>query len=257
MSNNYPNSRNERVSALDSTLELLSNIYKEVKHFLGVVFIDRALRSIVSWYDKRHPIANNKRAKASSTNRQDSLLKEEIESLNKTISKLKDTLKALKANNDILNKQIERLNYDKDSLNNEIVNLQSENMKVSSRAEYLEIANSDLMKRCLPENNIPSMIYYAQGDATGQNLRKVSTTKNSQHIYRIETIPGDTTAAIFEPDIDHNIQDTIENRNITLIACDILGIAPNASWIEVQEKGRASFRNNRWEVTTKAKIRLL
>lgn len=242
---------NTKVSALDSALKLLMDVYKKTSFFLGCLLIDNILRSIVHWYDKRHP---NSKKNESNNSEEIILLNERITTLHSRISVLESSVKILKTNESSLNSQKESALAEIKSKDNELSRLMNEYKQLVSQISELRKENQKLLQRCLPETEIPSMIYYAQGDASGLYLRKLSTEKTSGHIYKITTFAGDTTSSIFEPYIETNIQDIINNRNLTLIACEIIRIEPNASSIQVCEAGKAKYENNKWKVINKAKI---
>lgn len=243
--------KNNKVSALDSALKLLMTLYRKVRYYIGLLLIDIALRRIVCWYDKSHPNSNKKKANYSEDV---ALLNEKIISLQRTVSELNNSLGILKSKESVLISQRESLFVDINNKTKELATLNEEMRRIHSQNDELRNENDQLLGRCLPETDIPSMIYYAQGDASGLNFRKISTIKTPQHIYKISTIPGNAASAIFEPIVESDLVDVINNRNLTLIACDILSIASNASAIVVCEKGRAIKKNNKWIVTCKAKI---
>lgn len=243
--------RNKGVSALDSALKLLMDIYKRIRYFLGCLLIDNALRNVVRWYDKRHP---DSRKKDSVYTKDLFHLNEKISSLQRTISELNNSIGVLKSKELSFNSQKETLLADLRKKDHEISLLIEEKEQMGSQNSELRDENQNLLRRCLPVTEVPSMIYYAQGDASGLYLRKISTVRTSEHIYRIVTLAGDSLSAMFEPVVESNIQDIINNRNLTLIACEILRINPNASSIQVCEAGKVLCENNKWKVTNKAKI---
>lgn len=242
---------NTKVSALDSALKLLMDVYKKTRYFLGCLLIDNLLRSIVHWYDKRHP---NSKKKEFNNSEEVIHLNERITTLLRRISELESSVKILKANESSLKSQKESILAEIKSKDNELSRLINEHNQMISQIAELRNENQKLLQRCLPETEIPSMIYYAQGDASGLYLRKLSTERTSEHIYKMTTFAGDTTSAIFEPYLETNIQEIINNRNLTLIACEIMRIEPNASRIQVCEAGMAKCENNKWKVINKAKI---
>ncbi len=243
--------RNKRVSALDSALKLLMDVYKKIRFFLGRLLIDNALRSVVHWYDKRH---HNTKKKNLFFSEEGVHLNEKITSLQRTISELDNNIDILKSKETSLIRQRDTLFDEIRRKDNEIYTLNEEKKLMISQNSELQNENRKLLRRCLPETEIPSMIYYAQGDAIGLYLRKISTIRTPEHIYRITTFVGDTSSATFEPYVEANIQDIISNRSLTLIACDIIRIDPNASNIQVCEVGKVIYENNKWKVTSKAKI---
>lgn len=252
MSEISQNNKSDKVSALDSALELLMSFYTKTRYFLGKILIDRAMRTIVSWYDSRHSVSSQNRLGCSGE--RDKSLLDQTERLNRYISKLEETVSVLNSKMDNLKSQNAALSDNANHLSERNGLLDKEKERMLSQINELQQANARLLGKCLPESDLPAMIYYAQGDATGLNLRKISTTRTSQHIYRIATMPGNAAMAIFEPIVGADCRDVIENRNITLIACDIESIASNASTIVVREKGKAIFENNKWKVISKAKI---
>ena len=54
MTNNSKQNRDNKNSALDTTLKILLLIWKKIKHYAGLLIIDKLMRNIVSWYDKKH-----------------------------------------------------------------------------------------------------------------------------------------------------------------------------------------------------------
>lgn len=242
---------NTKVSALDSAQKLLMDVYKKIRFSLGCLLIDNILRGIVNWYDKRHP---NSKKKDSVCSEEVLHLKEKISLLQRSISELDSRIEIFKSKEISFIRQRDTLLADVRGKENEISTLSVENRLLLSQNTELQNENKKLLRRCLPEKEIPSMIYYAQGDAIGFYLRKVSTVRTPDHIYRIATSVGDTSVATFEPYIESNLQDIISNRNVTLIACDIIRIDPNASSIQVCEAGKVICENNKWKVISKAKI---
>lgn len=251
MSKYKQNISKKNVSALDSALKLLMDVYKKIRFFLGCLLIDNLFRSVVHWYDKRHPISKKKE---SNNSEEVVRLNEKIKTLQSAMSELERSINILESKESSLNRQKESILTEMNTKDNEISRLINEHNQMIPQISELRNENQRLLQRCLPETEIPSMIYYAQGDASGLYLRKLSTKKTSEHIYKIMTFAGDTTSAIFEPYIETNIQEIINNRNLTLIACEIMRIDPNASSIQICEAGKAKCENNKWKVTNKAKI---
>lgn len=248
----HPDKR--KVSALDSTLKLLSEKYRKVRHYVGVMLIDKFMRNSVEWYDQHH-------SKKSVLNTHDA---DQISSLNQ---KLKESEREREAMQDRLLEEREKLRDVRikfqsletsfSALKSDFEALENNNRKLSNLIETLNEQNSNLARKCLPEDEIPSMTYYAQGDATGLYLRKLSTIKGEEQIYTLHTSPGNTHIAEFYPLIKGNVNEIIANRNLTLLACDIMGISQNPGSIEVISFGKAQFQNNKWAVINKAKIRII
>ena len=252
--NEQNKSNNNQVSALDTALKLLLDVYRKIKYFLGVIIVDKFMRSCLNWYDKRHPNSSNLHKQQNESIRTIQLQldqkKQETEALHQQIAEENKRSKNMHL-------QLEEIKADFSGLQFNYENLLEENKALKNSIKNLNSQNAYLSQRCLPETEIPSMIYYAQGDATGMNLRKVTTTKNIEQIYILHTRPGNTQSAEFYPIIRDYLNEIVQNRHLTLLACEIMGIAPNPTKIEVLSPGQALFQNNRWVVTNKAKIKIL
>lgn len=246
---------NNRVSALETALKHLLSLWKTFRHHAGIIVIDNLMRHTVLWYDKNHSkgtvlsedneykihhtIPSEATSKQNEYNELKSQLDSEIsENLNmrQQISHLKNTLEETEKANSVLQRNLTVLETEFKTLRKE---------------------SEVLRKRCRPESDIPSMIFYAQGDSSGAYLRKVAAIKTSEHLYQLQTQPGDTTICSFFPIIQSNIQYHISNRNIMLSACEIVGIDSSPTSIIIEEEGKAILENNRWKVIHKAKIKLI
>lgn len=255
MTNTIKHNSNKRVSALDTALKLLLSLWNKFKYYVGLILIDNIMRNIVAWYDKRHSKATPNRIQKEA----DEINRLEVELKNKSLECDRLQLEydsRLKENED-LKRQMSDLKMSLDVRNQSFSQLQRDFSELVSANEALTNESLELRKRCLPASDVPSMIYFAQGDASGLWLRKVSTSLSNDHIYKITTAVGDTSECSFSPLIKTNLSEIITNRNITLIACDIISIAPGSSSIEVIDEGNAVLENNRWKVTRKAKIKLI
>jgi len=250
-----PKNSNNKVSALDTALKLLLSLWNKIKYYAGLLIIDNLMRNIVIWYDKRHPEPTPARKRQES----------------EEILKVRSMIDAKETECLGLRSQINKSRQECVSLNQEISRLKvsltqyketSETLRFSlnelkSKVESLQHESEDLRKRCLPETEIPSMIYYAQGDTLGLWLRKISTIKTNEHLYQLITKQGNASICIFTPMIQTDLTDIIANRNITLLACEIISISPSASSIEIVESGEAMLDKNRWKIIHKAKIKLI
>lgn len=255
MTNTIKHNSNKRVSALDTALKLLLSLWNKLKYYVGLILIDNIMRNIVAWYDKRHSKASPNRIQKE-TNEINRL---EVELKNKSLECDRLQLKCnskIKENED-LKQQLSDLKMSLDNQNQSFSQLHQDFAELVNINEALTNESHELRKHCLPASDVPSMIYFAQGDASGLWLRKVSTSLSNDHIYKITTNVGDTSECSFSPLIKTNLSEIITNRNITLIACEIISIAPASSSIEVIEEGNAVLENNRWKVTRKAKIKLI
>lgn len=241
-------------AAFDAVLRALCALCRKARHYAGKFFVDYLMRGAVAWYDRRHPHPSAKRRQHET---EASLkLRAAVAAREKECGKLMAEIKAAGQERAQLDFRISQLQAELSQLRSASLGYQKRAADASARTEALEREAEELRRRCLPENEIPAMTYYAQGSATALELRKVSPVRQNGHIYRLTTRPGDTTAATFRPMAVANAAEVIANRNVTLIACEITGIGPSPSAIEPVADGEATFRNNRWEVTRKAKIKL-
>lgn len=252
----YHSDKNKKiVSALDTALKLLLALWKKTKYFMGLFLIDNLMRNIVSWYDERHlkATANSENKDKADYQRIEAILKAKENECHG----LQSQLDVKRDENQNLKEQIIHLRSTLDGLKESCAKLQQDNSGLKKKIGILKAEIDGLQKRCLPESDVPSMIYFAQGDATGLWLRKVSTAMSIGHMYKLITKPGDTSICNFSPIKQDNMAEVIANRSVTLLACEIIGIAPAASAIEIIEDGVAALENNRWKVTHKAKIKLV
>lgn len=229
---------------------------KWVKHEAGILLVDNLMRSIVLWYDKRHPKASPKRRLATDSEVQ--RLQNVVADKEKDINGLRARLDRKEQEQNSLKAQLQQSRDALAQAEKARADLQGQTARLNDELNRSKAEASELRRRCLPADELPAMVYYAQGNASGPWLRKVSTTKRSDHYYRMETTPGDTATCSFRPIVQDNVGYIIANRNVTLLACDILGIAAKPTTIEVVEDGQATLDNdNKWKVTRKAKIKLV
>lgn len=257
MTNSKQNCSN-KFSVVDATLKILLLIWKKIRHYAGVLIIDNLMRNIVLWYDKRHlrlkSMSRPKNQGGEDIYKIRVLLDAKETECGELRSQLKESLE--KCEN--LSQNITQLKTLLVQSQEKTTQLQLRLKESESRIESLQHESEDLRKRCLPQTEIPSMIYYGQGDTSGLWLRKVSPIKTNEHLYQLNTRQGDTSVCQFAPILQKNLADTISNRSITLLACDIISIAPSPSSIETVECGEAVLdENNRWKVVRKAKIKLI
>ena len=255
MSNSYQNKYDNRVSALDTALTFLLSLWKKIKYYVGILLIDTLLRNIVIWYDKHKSTAtkNQKRQESEILHNLNSVLK----SKEKECCELKTQLEIVKKDKQNLIKQTSQLN---DFLNEEKelnTKFKQSLTDLEDSVNSLKKESEELRKRSLPKSQIPSMIFYAQGDSSGLWLRKISAVMSSDHLYTLKTKPYDTTVCTFMPIVQTDMTDIISNRNVTLLACEIISIAGNSTSIQIVEEGMAMLENNHWKVMQKAKIKII
>lgn len=243
------------LSALNSTLKVLLWIWRKIKYYSGLLLIDKLLRSIVLWYDKRH--VNITSGKRHQDNSEVKRIYSILEHKEYECNDLKNRLDSIQQDYSSLMQRTEILNNSLKESNEHTARLQHDLLQKEAEIEAINKEKEVIKKRCLPENDIPEMIYFAQGDTTGEWFRRISTKRSSEHLFELRTYQGDTSVCSFKPIANTNISYIIYNRNITLLPCEILDISPSASSIETVEKGRARLENNRWKIVKKAKIKLI
>ena len=252
-------------SACNTMLKLLSELYVKTRHNLGLIVIDRGMRDTLAWYDRKHPAGTPRRKiHEAESNRQ---YLRRIDDLSEALDREREAHAAEKKRADhlisernILRDRKQQLEADLNAARSQCAELERASVDLrhdfEARMGALQRRTEDLLRRCLPETEIPSMVYYAEGDASGLYLRKLSTMQATGHIYRITTYPGNTSVANFEPYINNNLPYIIDNRSVFLTACDIKGISSNPSIIRVITPGEAKMEEGRWKVTRRAIIEL-
>lgn len=249
------NHSHSEVSVLRKALELLMKTLKTIARYLGIVFVDKGMRSLVRWYDRRHQHSNGHKDSQSGGKTND--FKAEIARLKQHYKILETQLADGKKHCTELETEVTASNSAKDHLQQELSHLQEQVRQLKADNDTLTERNNSLVRRCLPESEVPSMIYYAEGDAAAMSLRKSSATDSSDKIYKLRTFQGDSHKAEFVPLVKQNIKEVIAYRHSYLTACEITGIAAHPTSIEVEEPGEAVFDQNKWKVIKKAKIKLI
>lgn len=259
MSPNGPQQK-KWVSALHSALESFSVFMQRMAHELGILVIDKGMRSVVGWYDSRHgdapsSFANGKGCCNSAPDT--SALEAEISRLHHSIDALRQEAVRKDAEISRLRDSNAGLSRESEALQAECRDLREQCRQLTDR-EHTLMEEADLLRRrCLPQSNVPACIYYAQGDTSGEYLRKAVTQWTDDCVYEIHTLPGDTSQGEFYPVVNRDLQYVIDNRNVTLAACRINLIAPGAVDIAVVANGRVALEGGKWKVIEKAIIELI
>lgn len=266
MTQKQPTFSDRLVSACNAMLKLLSELYAKTRHMLGLLVIDRGMRDTVAWYDRKHPAGTSRRKMHEAENNRRYL---------QQIADLRKSVKAAREATETQRQRAEGLGAEQETLRTHIKKLDTALNEAEIRYSSLEntagnqihdlealiatlrCQTDDLLRRCLPESEIPSMVYYAEGDASGLYLRKPATKPEDGHIYRLVTHPGNTLKADFEPHIKANLPYIVENRNVFLTACDIKGISSSPSRIRVIDPGETIMEDGRWKVVRRAVIELI
>lgn len=256
------------VSALHSALESFSVFMQRVAHELGILVIDKGMRSVVGWYDSRHGGASASSSPSSSSSSagdwrhnpaapDTSALEAEIERLRRSMDASRREVEGKDAEISRLRDSNARLSRESEALQAECRDLREQCRQLTDREQTLTEEADLLRRRCLPQTNVPACIYYAQGDTSGEYLRKAVTQWTDDCVYEIHTHPGDTSQGEFYPVVNRDLQYVIDNRNVTLAACRINLIAPGAVDIAVVANGRVALEGGKWKVIEKAIIELI
>ncbi len=261
MSENYENTQVE-VSAPQKVLKLLLRVFNQIKYFAGLLLIDNWMRRIMAWYDLRHPNPTPRRKKYDNSRvkalqKEILFLNEECDRLEGEVSKEKETISTLHQNQEEAKRKYQTLQQEIEQYQKEALIIQSEKLGMERDLEKLKGEITRLLGKCIPDTEIPAMIYYGTGDAQGLNIRKVTVVASDTSTYRLTTFQGDSSKAYFEPILGSHTKDVIANRNVTLLACEIVSIAANPSSIEVIEPGEAVKENNKWRVVKKSKVKIV
>lgn len=229
---------------------------KQICRILDRLFIDIVLRKIVENYDSRHKkIKRNVVAEAKFH-------------YSKEIERLQNISKDLLEENKRLNVALENCEEEKEYLSKEMNELKETNEIFSDSIADLRntIRNLSFEKNKNIVNNIPGKTHknidktkdgclYAEPDATGTILRKISANETKYSLFRLELL--NEQVCKFYVLNNASTPMYINNRSVSLLACQILEVAPNPTKFEVVEAGTAVKNNNNWIVMEPAKIKIL
>lgn len=222
------------------------------------ITIDIVCRKLVQYYDNKHC------KKTKKTVEQVSTTKETVEKHKEENEDLKNKLKALEKEILELKSNLENVKYDRDEVikTNEIFALDIEELKKTitsfsrTKAATLKQENS-LVKKALAENESKPLCLFAEPDATGAILRKPSTSESKYSLYRLNISETNEQLCTFSVINNDATKTYIANRNVSLLACQILEIASNPLSFVTIEPGTAVKENNNWVVATPAKIKIV
>ena len=229
---------------------------KQICRVLDRLLVDIALRRIVENYDRRHN--KNKKNVVDETENQ---VHNEPERLQNMIITL---LKEKKA----LNEALEQCEQAKEVLSNEKEELIETNEFFASSIEDLQntIKTLSFEQNTKIVNKIPNKVnekieqtkdsyLYAEPDATGTILRKISPKETKYSLFRLELLNEQVCKFYVLNNTATPMY--INNRSISLLACQIVKVAPNPTKFEIVEAGTAVKNNNNWIVMEPAKIKIL
>ena len=98
---------------------------------------------------------------------------------------------------------------------------------------------------------------YAEPDATGAILRKISSSVTKYSLYKLTLSSPDDLICKFSLLNNEATSMYIDNREMALHACKVLEISSNPNSFETIEPGTAVKENSNWVVTSQAKIKII
>ena len=228
---------------------------KQICRVLDRLLVDIALRKIVNNYDSRH----NKNEK--------NVVAEEKKQVHNELERLQNMIKNLLVENNALNETLE-LYAQKEVLSTEKDELIKTNEFFANSLEDLQntIKTLSFEQNTKIVNNVPSKAnenkelakasnLYAEPDATGTILRKISANETKYSLFRLELL--NEQVCKFYVLNNASTPMYINNRSISLLACQIVEVAPNPTKFEMVEAGTAVKNNHNWIVMESAKIKIL
>lgn len=229
---------------------------KQICKVLDRLLVDIALRKIVENYDSRHN--KNKKNVVAEIKKQD----------HNELERLQNMIKNLLVEKNALNETLEQYAQDKEVLSNEKNELIKTNEFFASSLEDLQNTiktlsfeqNTKIVKKVPSKADeklvLPKDSYlYAEPDATGTILRKISPKETKYSLFRLELL--NEQVCKFYVLNNATTPMYINNRGISLLACQIVEVAQNPTKFEIVEAGTAVKNNNNWIVMEPAKIKIL
>ena len=229
---------------------------KQICRVLDRLLVDIALRKIVNNYDSRH----NKNEK--------NVVAEEKKQVHNELERLQNMIKNLLVENNALNETLELYAQEKEVLSTEKDELIKTNEFFANSLEDLQntIKTLSFEQNTKIVNNVPSKAnenkelakasnLYAEPDATGTILRKISANETKYSLFRLELL--NEQVCKFYVLNNASTPMYINNRSISLLACQIVEVTPNPTKFEMVEAGTAVKNNHNWIVMESAKIKIL
>lgn len=229
---------------------------KQICRVLDRLLVDIALRGIVENYDRRHN--KNKR----------NVVDEAENQVHNELERLQFMIKTLLGEKKALNETLEQCEQAKEVLSNEKEELIETNEFFASSIEDLQntIKTLSFEQNTKIVNKITNKVnekieqtkdsyLYAEPDATCTILRKISPKETKYSLFRLELLNKQVCKFYVLNNAATPMY--INNRSISLLACQIVQVAPNPTKFEIVEAGTAVKNNNNWIVMEPAKIKIL
>lgn len=230
---------------------------KRTGRWLESIIVGKAMRALVRDYDRRRGICGPPAAPAGRKT-----ASAETEDLSRQLSEARKACDAAKRESA---QKDEELRQARQEAENERQlaekNLQQALARKDEEAEKLRREIEQLRSRLnagQQKKAAGPTLLYAEADASSPCLRKVTLQPDSFTQYVIETggadHPDEGTFRIYE-EADH--ARIIENRVLSLLACDVASIAANPTRIVTEEPGAARREGAAWRVVRPARIRIV
>lgn len=236
-------------------------IYDMAKRTLNImekVTIDIVCRKLVQYYDNKHGIETRNNVE------QAEITTEAAEKYKKENKELKTKVSTLEVEIHDLNSKLE----DAESVRDELIetnegfaqDIQALRDTIASfsrtRAASFQQEKSYAQEvQSVKEPN--GLCMFAEPDATGAILRKPSTSETKYSLYKLNISESNEQLCTFCVINNEATETYIANRNVSLLACQILEIASNPQSFVTVEPGTAVKENNNWVVASPAKIKIV
>lgn len=231
---------------------------KQTFNTLEKFTIDIVCRKLVQYYDNKHGVKTKKIAEQTSTS------KETIEKYKNENRVLKTRIKDLEVEIRELKSKLETAEFTRNEVieTNEIFAQAIQTLKDTiasfSRTKAATLKQEKSIEKGKLDNTEPKhLCLFAEPDATGAILRKVSTNESKYSLYKLNISESNEQLCTFSVINNDATETYIANRNVSLLACQILEIASNPLSFVTVEPGTAVKENNNWVVASPAKIKIV
>lgn len=238
---------------------------KRVLCFLDRIIIGVCLKWIVNNYDKRHgiePKSSNETKTSDNTIDVNTLQTELSDTLHKLelMSTEKQNLERRFQDKceelDYTRKELEDLARTSDLFADSIADLK-ETIKSLTVEKLQRLTTEKQINRPQQTQDMFITELYAEPDATGAILRKISNSVTKYSLYKLTLSSPDDLICKFSVLNNEATSMYIDNREMALQACQILEISSNPNSFETIEPGTAVKENSNWVVTSQAKIKII
>ncbi len=243
-----------------------ADVAKQILCILDTIVIGTFLTWIVKNYNKRHGrkmsslvsgCADTERnTEPNSLNQQLVEARHQIELISKDKQNLEIRLKEMSENLDYTRKEFNELIQTNELFADSIADLKE---TISSLTEdKVQRLNTKKKPKPTQQTHCPTETeLYAEPDATGAILRKITTTVSKYSLYKLSLASPDDYICKFSLLNNEATPTYINNRNMALHACKIAEISANPTTFETVVPGTAVKENNNWVVTSQAVIKIV